>query len=90
MEGFLKSIGFILADKARKKSYIKAVRDSSPKEYRILWANHPHWRGSIGEAVYLCLSAMAETGIFSENGTLMVFWVHKTDDMGDSGYEDFF
>jgi hypothetical protein len=80
MKIFLKGISFPWEEDLESR-YYRALK--SPKSFRSLWGDAKA-RANIGDAISICLDALAETGVDDQTGELRALWVIKANEAESS------
>ena len=68
----------ISADGSRsyqRDSFLKAIRSDDPFALGYLWEERPTWRGSLGNAILICLRTLFQTGYDEVWDELRVLWL---------------
>jgi len=85
MSNYLRIFSFPWISESCEYAYFKALR--SPKLFRKFWKGHPEYQENVGDAIFMCLDALVETGIDENSRELRCLWVESFDTEGDSDGE---
>ena len=60
---------------SHRDSFLKAIRSDDPSALGNLWEERPNWRGSLGNAILICLRILFQTGYDEVWDELRVLWL---------------